>query len=300
MEERALEAIQLGVYKSILRLNRYTTSEFVRGEVGAKELKTERNKAMLIWLGKVLGMGRDRWPRRAYDAEWGNGGGWRVKSWKKVVANLVKEYGLEEEAKELERGGIGKDWQEIVEEAVARRDLERWEEGRVMGKKLDLYREVKRDWGFEEYLEGRYGKGEIVMARLRSGSGAVGEEMARWYVKEGEEAMWKGGLCKTCENGIVESVRHVVMECEAFAVMRMGWREKVAGIIENVPGLAHADPLKLILGWRNPNIDFKQSARILCASSWLLANLWETRANMIHGPRENSRGVKGPQGHGTK
>ena len=44
VEDRDLESIQLGVFKGILRLNKSTTDEFVRGEVGALELKRESIK----------------------------------------------------------------------------------------------------------------------------------------------------------------------------------------------------------------------------------------------------------------
>ena len=66
---RDLEAVQLGWVKSVLRLNGGTTDEFVRGEVGLFELKRERDKSMLVWLGRLEMMSEDRWARRVYDVE---------------------------------------------------------------------------------------------------------------------------------------------------------------------------------------------------------------------------------------
>ena len=47
-------------------------------------------------------------------------------------------------------------------------------------RKLEIYGSVKEECGYEEYLEGHYGKGDILMARFRSGSAAVANEMKRW------------------------------------------------------------------------------------------------------------------------
>ena len=52
----ALEAIQLGAMKNILRLNRSTTTAFVRGELALPELSRARDKSMLMWAGQVAGM----------------------------------------------------------------------------------------------------------------------------------------------------------------------------------------------------------------------------------------------------
>lgn len=46
---------------------------------------------MLVWLGRVQMMSRDRWVRRVYDMEWGvknEQGGGRLKSWKNKVMGL--------------------------------------------------------------------------------------------------------------------------------------------------------------------------------------------------------------------
>ena len=117
-EEIELERVQLKIIKQVLRLNRSTVDEFVRGEVGMFELRRERDKMMLVWLGRVQMMSRDRWVRRVYDMEWGvknEQGGGRLKSWKNKVMGLVREYDLEEEFDVLVKGGHGvEEWKKIV------------------------------------------------------------------------------------------------------------------------------------------------------------------------------------------
>ena len=96
------------------------------------------------------------------------------------------------EVEELEKGElVQSEWEELVKEAVERVDLESWEDGRLAGKKMGLYREVKETWGFEQHLEGKYGKGEILMTRFRSRSAAIGQGG-----KREEEDKWKGSGVK--------------------------------------------------------------------------------------------------------
>ena len=152
--------------------------------MGAIELKRERHKAMLIWLGKIMHMSKERWPRRVYE-EWSttkvDKSNWKIKSWREVVEGLVKEYRLQEQVGRLKEKVLTvEQWEEIVKNRVEEVAVEDWRIGVLAGRKLEVYRGVKTEWGFEKYLEGRYGKGEILLARFRSGSAGIGEEMARW------------------------------------------------------------------------------------------------------------------------
>ena len=236
---------------------------------------------------------------KVYDMDWKRKtGGWKVKSWKQKVKELVMEYRLQDEVEKLERGEWDEQkWKEIVDEAVERVGKEQWESDVRMGGKLGLC-EIKQIWGFEPYLEGKFGKGEVLLARFRSRAPAVGDELKRWESKVGE--VWKGGVCKVCKEGVVETIKHVLLECEAYRVERDEWEKSVKCVVSSVPGWAQADPMKLMLGWSQPNDSFRERAIMLRASSRFLAALWGARATMIHGPRDTSRGVKDPWGYGTK
>ena len=178
-EEIELERVQLRYVKEVLRVNDSTTDEFVRGEVGLFELKRERDKSMLVWYGKLLMMGKERWARKVFDMEWMEVGiGVRhLKSWRSKVEELVMEYGLEEWVKQ---GSVNEvEWKEEVRNAVEARAIDVWKDGVRAGKKLNTYCRVKKEWGMEEYLEGVMGKGESLLVRFRSGSAAVREELGR-------------------------------------------------------------------------------------------------------------------------
>ena len=139
-EEREMEKVQLGYLKDAMRLNRSTTNEFVRGEVGMYEVKRDWVKAMLVWMGRLECMGRERWARRLFEAEWGQGRGKqgvkRMTTWKKRVQGLVGAYGLGEALHWLR---VEKDlpgWQKEVQEAVDSVAEEDWWTGVRAGKKL--------------------------------------------------------------------------------------------------------------------------------------------------------------------
>jgi hypothetical protein len=293
-EEKKLEAVQLGAMKDVLRVGRSTTSEFVRGELGLVEMKRARDVAKLGWLGRVLGMGQERLVRRVYDKQWEKGGS-RRKDWKNKVNELVKEYGLEEQLERLRvEGGSWGEWKAIVESAVQRGAVEVWRQGVRDGKKLRVYREVKREWGFERYLEGVCGEGEVLMVRFTSGSAVIGEETCRWLrgkeesidvggLSDGEEERRRcerGGLCVCCDEGVVESLEHMLVVCPLFADLRTVWIDRVETVLTGVvDGAAiRRSMLNLMLGWRNvPNFGVDHMRAVICASAAYFVGVWRRR-----------------------
>ena len=83
------------------------------------------------------------------------------------------------------------------------------------------------------------------MARFRSGSAGIGEEMARWERKGAEGNEWEGGICKTCDKKVVETVEHLLIECEAYREVRSVGEESGRGGEEG-PGVG---------GSRHPETD---------------------------------------------
>ena len=65
--------------------------------------------------------------------------------------------------------GCEGEWQKKVREEVEKRAVQEWKDGVRRGKKLDVYLRIKDMWGFEEYLEGLLGRGEVLLARFRVG-----------------------------------------------------------------------------------------------------------------------------------
>lgn len=315
VETRKLEAVQMEVLRWLLKVSDSATNDFVRGEMGVFELERERHKAMLIWLGRLVGMKEGRWAKRMYNMKWERKGvvGYKRKSWEVKVGELVGKYQLKEE---LEMLGDGKlemeEWRKVVYQKVEEAAIEDWKDGVLRGKKLDVYREVKQEWGFEAYLEGRFGRGERLMARFRSGSVLLGEELARWDVRstesdsdeegEGEaeeEVSVKRvrGACGACQGNVLETVWHVLMECEGYEEERRKWAGRVGSAVGLEEGGELVDPFKLMLGMKCPGMGEEEVVKVFAASSRLFVEVWEKRAT-ITGPRY-SRGVKDPSGYGT-
>ena len=298
LEERELEKVQLAFLKDVLRLNRSTTNEFVRGEVGRVEVKREREQAMLVWLGRLVCMKERRWPRRLFEKEWKQGRGRRgvkrLKMWRTKVDEVVEEYGLRGELENLKIGKKMEEWRKNVREKVEKRAVQEWRDGVRRGKKLEVYLRIKERWGFEEYLEGVLGRGEVLLARFRSGSAAVGSETGRWF--GGRTGVWAEDgterkrvvVCGLCERGVEETVEHVLIECEAFEEEREEWRRAMEGEL----GVGWSErvgfpPFELMLGRRVPGLGAEGRLTCWVASACLCAKLWSKRADLKYGQRPN-------------
>jgi hypothetical protein len=220
-DENALEAIQLGAMKNILRINRSTTTAFVRGELALPELSRARDKSMLMWAGQVASMTDTRWPSRLANSTFAvkSNLGSNRKPWSRIVQQTVEKYGVGRALDEM-RAGLSsrEEWGRTVEQAICAKMIEEWRDDVLRGRKLENYSNIKMAWGFERFLEGEHTKGAILMTRFRSGSPGLGEEMARWsrQIEDkdilGEELTGRPvpGQCVCCVSGEVETVRHDV------------------------------------------------------------------------------------------
>ena len=134
------------------------------------------------------------------------------------------------------------------------------------GKKLAVYDSIKLDWGFEDYLDGR-GKGVVLMTRFRSGSAGIGEELARYggggsgiWEDDGSERK-KNAICRACSVGSVETLQHMLVECDAYGEAREEWLAsfRKEGIVGG------SSLLELMLGWRHPGLSVDGRLRMLAA-----------------------------------
>jgi hypothetical protein len=312
---RNLEAVQLGMIKSTLRVNKSTTDEFVRGEVGVFELERERDRSLLLFFGRIMEMDEDRWVKKLWCAEWDTKKkGFRSWNWK--VDELIKRYGISEEAVKLKEGVLKEKWGNVVRNAVRTKAIEGWRDGIRQGKKLQVYNKIKTEWGFENYLRNVSGKGEILMGRFRSGSAGIGEELARYggggagvWEADGTEKK-KSAMCKACDEDCVETLLHLLVECKAYDKERGEWFREVqevgvgvgVGVGEGVGGGGGggSGPLELMLGGQHPGLSDDGRLRVLAASTRFFVTLWSARAIKIHGQRcDESLGVNDAQRYGT-
>ena len=231
---RDLEVVKLGACKAIMRISDSTSSAFVRGELATLELERERHISLLVNYGKLCGMDDGQWPKKLFGHEFhfDKFRGTRVKQWSEAVCAAVDLYSLKKEREKLLKKQITKkQWMDIVKERVNLVARQKWEEEMRMGKKIDTYRELKTQWGLEPYMMGSYLKGEVLKAKMRSGSLAIGEETARWMrgvVDEKKRTHCSRGVCKACDGGETETLRHMLVDCECYSEFRDGWRAYIA------------------------------------------------------------------------
>ena len=105
-------------------------------------------------------------------------------------------------------------------------------------------------------MTGRYLRGEVLKAKMRSGSLAIGEETARWMrgiENEKKRTHCSRGLCKACDGGETETLRHMLVDCECYSELRNGWKAFISDLAGRgrSSGWAEADPTILLLGERN-------------------------------------------------
>ena len=292
--------------------------EFVAGETGFFELERERHKAMLGWLGRLERMGRERWARRVFEAKWETRRGWAVgarrrKTWRKEAVALVKKYSLEEELEELREGVLEETWKEVVRKAVEETAIEEWWENVTQrGSKLDRYVALKKkEWGMEKYVEGpRYGKGEELLAKFRSGGVALGEETRKWW--GGGTGVWeedgsektREGLCRVCEEGCVETLDHFLVRCPAYHELREEWWR----VVREVGVEGEFDEVGVMLGGELPVLGGEQEVerarmeaklRMEVASTRLFVRLWDARTDRLYGQRQQPFGVNDATRYGT-
>ena len=73
--------------------------------------------------------------------------------------------------------------------------------------KLHVYRELKREVGFEDYLEYVKGEPSRLFFKFRPGTHGLFEELGRHASRGGSQEWPNCGACK-------ESVKHVLFECK--------------------------------------------------------------------------------------
>merc|ERR1712115_501251 len=96
----------------------------------------------------------------------------------------------------------------------------RWKEDIKNGKKLDLLRKHKKEWGRSGFLRERFGKGRRILAKLRSGASELKIESGRPEGLAREER-----ICDLCEKE-VEDEGHFLLRCEKYEKERKLFKER--------------------------------------------------------------------------
>ena len=125
------------------------------------------------------------------------------KCWLAYVESLKKELDLED--------GIVR--AKHIHKAIESRELRELETGLQHKSKLRLYRDLKKEVGFEEYSQYVKGADARLFFKFRSGTHRLFEELGRHVGGGGSQE------CPTC-GALKESVEHVLFECPSYDSQR--------------------------------------------------------------------------------
>ena len=115
------------------------------------------------------------------------------------------------------------------------------------------------------------------------------EEGVRGFGKRMEWKGKKGGECLACDKGVVETLEHVLVECEAYERVREEWW-RVVREVGGVGGVQF-NPVKAMLG-RVSGMSDDGRLRVAVASTRLFVKLWSERTNRLYGQWGEPLGVK--------
>ena len=208
------EQIQYTVGRTLLGLYRHTTREVVRGELGWMTMQARREIKLLKFWGKILKMDGSRLTKQVYRQCKKVTEGQRG-SFCHAVCKTLRSLGLLHIWASEEIGEL-KDWSTLVLACVKAKDKDRWLLALQQKSKLRVYKCIKTELQFEEYLRWPLSWEERALyAKLRSGTHQLRIETGRWR-KELEAER----VCCICLTGNVENESHFLLDCYVYSRLR--------------------------------------------------------------------------------
>ena len=234
-ELQKLEVIQNKVGRVALGANRYVSVEAIRGDMGWSTFSERSMKGNIMYKVRIERMQDDRWVKRVHKDSG------RYSKWTKACKRLVRKCGLNCREDVFGRGhvigwnvvcmsGEGGDWnimrwKKVVNQKVRELGWRKWKSGMESKSTLVWYRE-KEVPKCERYYDGSWGSELLFKARTQSLE--VNGRTYRWNTD-------RNRMCKMCNIEEVESVYHLIVECEKYDMERQVYIERVRGEIgENI------------------------------------------------------------------
>merc|ERR1711954_220631 len=210
----AAETLQRQIGRFILGHRRNSNNCAVLGELGWWKLEERRDLLRLNFWGKILRLKKNRITRILYEQ-----GRADKKEWTETTKKILEKWGIREFWEKEEVPGEG-EWDLRVRKRIEEGIRKQWKEEVKQGKKLQVMRKHKKEWGKSEYLNERYGKGRRILAQLRSGASELKIESGRSEGLPREER-----ICDLCERE-VEDEEHFLLRCEKYEKERELFEER--------------------------------------------------------------------------
>lgn len=208
------ERVQLEAGRRILGVSSKMSSEVVRGELGWWTLKGRRDYLIIKWYMKVTQLKENRLVKRIYNYRRkemeSNPKRW---PWGKYIKDTLEELGLSEW---WESHGISYSFENKLKKCIHNRELTLWLEGLHKKPKLRLYKVLKSDIQFEDYLSNvTNSTARREVTKLRGGTNRLNIEVGRWSKLEVTQR-----VCGVCGTGKVEDESHFLLDCFLYETER--------------------------------------------------------------------------------
>ena len=170
--------------------------------------------ATLSWWGRLLTMDHSRMCYRVYKFRREHIRENRI-SWCGVVKSQLQELKLEQYWMSEDIGELSS-WRALIKSRIGAHESRAWRERLLEKPKLRLYRRVKSDLAFEQYLldipELKFRR---IFAMMRGGTNQLRIETGRYVEEEVHER-----TCFVCGSDAVEDEGHVLIDCISYEVLR--------------------------------------------------------------------------------
>ena len=214
------ERIQLEFGRKVLGVGPFTCSDVIRGELGLWTMEARGKLAILRWWGKLVSMKHDRLCYQIYHCRRANMLA-NKKSWCKKVRELLYELELGPVWESEDISDLS--WNEVLKLHIGQKENKDWLHRITEMSKLRLYRQLKSELSFENYLKVVSDfKHRRTLARIRSGTHELSIETGRWA---GESV--NNRTCPTCLSGAVEDEAHLLLDCISYDTLRGEMLEKI-------------------------------------------------------------------------
>lgn len=236
------ESILHEMGRRILRCNRNTSKEVIRGELGWWTLKGRRDLLRLRYYAHIVLMKENRLPRKIYSVARAL---MKPRSWCTHIKRTLYELQLGEY---WESEKIDNAFYRIISKRIAQREELKWKEAMSKKPKLRLYRKLKTELRLEKYLIcSHHIEGRKIMTKLRSGTNFLRVDVARQ-----ENLLLEQRVCLICDTGAVEDEAHFLLHCQQYSELRNRLFDEIEEVL-SMPGLMHrilndAERLDFLIG----------------------------------------------------
>jgi hypothetical protein len=298
MEERA-EQVQMNFAKGILGLPaRGVSDDFIRAELGIEKLTARWDKLRLGYWHKLQTAKPDRavakvleWRRRRLSRPGGASMGWLQTS-----QAVFEKYGMATELNDPQSGKNKEEWKRKCYAAVDKKETKEARERlaqmnpdlQLYGSKLKCWDPTPRPYAAYEGEVGRLG-GRVVERYLDGWSESLGTKLKQLcrggllptLSRVGRQRGWTEDMqiCQMCPQGVRETQRHVLMECDRYQRCRQ--KADSTGLLAGTtPEMRYA----MVLGLRSG--DAATDALIDSVSKRMLKEIWNERRALTQSVNE--------------